>query len=156
MPAGPEQETTDATTPGSAEVHRSSRCLQGLPPQYSTLASSGRKVFSTTTTQTEHVDGPSAVVPCVVNAPLTPNPFHSDPSDDVEEWLNCFEWVAAMSDWDNRRKLKNVYISLLHEARVWYENHEASFTSWPEFHRLLREAFSNPKRKERDEQAWST
>lgn len=154
MPAGPEPEATTASAPGSADIYRSSRRLQGLPPQYGPLASSVRTMFATSATQTEH--DPLASVPCVINTPRTPNPFHGDAGEDVEDWLDHFDRVAAINDWDNRRKLKNVYISLLDAARVWYENHETSFTSWQEFHRQLREAFSNPERKERAEQALSS
>lgn len=154
MPAGPEPEATNASTSETAEIHRSSRRLQGLPPQYSPLANSARKMATTTATQTEEI--PNAAVPCIVNAPRTPNPFHGDAFEDVEDWLDHFDRVATFNDWDDRRKLKNVYFSLLDAARVWYENHEASFTSWQEFYRLLRDAFSTPERKERAEQALSS
>lgn len=154
MPTGPEPEATDASTSGTAEIYRSSRRLQGLPPQYSPLASSVRKMSTTTASQTEGI--PNAAVPCILNAPRTPNPFHGDAFEDVEDWLDHFDRVAAFNDWDDRRKLKNVYFSLLDAARVWYENHEASFTSWQEFYRLLCEAFCTPGRKERAEQALSS
>lgn len=104
MLAGPGPETTDATTPGSAEIHRSSSRLQGLPPQYGPLDGSARKLFSTTATQSEHVNDPPAAVPCVVNTPRTPNPFPGDPNEDVEDWLDHFKRVAATNDWDNPHK----------------------------------------------------
>lgn len=117
MPAGLGPKTTDATTPGYTEIHRSSRRLLGLPPQCGPLVSSARKMFSTTATPIEHAD-PSAAVSCVVNTPHTPNSFHGNPGDDVQDWLDHIERVVAINDCDNHRELKNVYISLLDAARV--------------------------------------
>ncbi|KAH8038817.1 hypothetical protein HPB51_003301 [Rhipicephalus microplus] len=87
---------TTASAPGSADIYRCSRRLQGIPPQYGPLASSVRTMFATSATQTEH--DPLASVPCVINTPRTPNPFHGDASENVEDWLDHFDRVAAIND----------------------------------------------------------
>ncbi|XP_049268886.1 uncharacterized protein LOC119381901 [Rhipicephalus sanguineus] len=88
------------------------------------------------------------------NAPSShPESFHGDVFEDVDDWLDHFDRVAAANEWNETKKLRYVYFALEDYARTWYENHEPSITNWQEFHRQLRETFRNPERKEKAEQA---
>ncbi|XP_049525512.1 uncharacterized protein LOC125946417 [Dermacentor silvarum] len=91
--------------------------------------------------------------PSVVYAARIPKSFHGDVFEDVEDWLEHFDRVAAVNEWNDSQKLRYVYFALEDYARTWFENHEGSITSWQEFRRQLRETYSSPERKEKAEQA---
>lgn len=71
----------------------------------------------------------------------------------MEDWLDDFDRVAEVNDWDERKKLRRVYFALEDSARTWFANHEPSITTWQEFQRQIRDTYSSPARKERAEQA---
>lgn len=133
------------TTP----VHKSSRRIRGLPPEFGLLVKPPRVMTTTTACQTN--EGSGAFSPLVVHLPHTPRPFHGDIFEDVEDWLDHFDRVAAFNEWDDTRKLRSVYCSLRESAQTWYENHAPTFTSWLEFRRQLLEDFRNSERKEKAE-----
>ena len=111
--------------------------------------------MSTTTasqTQESDIDRPAST-PNVVYAARIPKSFHGDVFEDVDDWLDHFDRVAAANEWNETKKLRYVYFALEDYARTWYENHEPSITNWQEFQRQLRETFRNPERKEKAEQA---
>lgn len=151
-----------AVTPSTLETAtaptaRSSRRLQGLPPEF--VPSSSRleiTMATTTTNQASQTHDAQYSLPHVFHAPQTPRPFHGDTFEDVEDWLDHFERVASINEWDDLRKLRRVYFVLEDSAKTWYENHEGSFATWQEFSRQLRDAYRNAERKERAEQAISS
>ncbi|KAK8757927.1 hypothetical protein V5799_004441 [Amblyomma americanum] len=91
--------------------------------------------------------------PFVFLAPRSPPPFHGDRFEDVEDWLAGFNRVAAFNQWDDERKLLNVYFALQDSAKTWFENHEASFSNWAAFRREVLATFSSSERKENAELA---
>lgn len=80
--------------------------------------------------------------------PRTPNTFHGDVFEDVEDWIAQFERVATFNRWDDADILRNVYYSLDDGARTWYENREATFRTWNDLRQQLQEAFSSTDRRE--------
>lgn len=132
-----------------ADLRRSRRQL-GLPPQFGPLPERSRNMASATTaSQTEQTTAPSA--PWPFNALRTPKPFHGDAYEDVEDWLDQYDRVAVANEWDEHRKLRYVYFYLEDSARIWFENHEAALTTWPEFCTQLRNTYGSPDRKEQAE-----
>lgn len=132
-------------------VHKSSRRLQGLQPEFGPLVTPPREMTATTACQTSEFLGASP--PLVLQTQRTPRPFHGDTFEDVEDWLDQFERVATFNEWDDVRKLRHVYYSLEDSARTWYENHERSMTSWQEFRRKLLQTYGSSERKEKAEVA---
>lgn len=109
---------------------------------------------TTTASQTQETYGtgqPPASL--VLHTPRWPRPFHGEPFEDVEDWLDDFDRVADVNYWDEQKKLRNVYFALEDSARTWFANHEPSITTWQEFQRQIRDTYSSPARKERAEQA---
>lgn len=135
-----------------ADHLRKSRRLQRLPPEYG--LQDLPRMSTTTATQTQETYGtgqPPASL--VLHTPQWPRPFHGEPFEDVEDWLDDFDRVAEVNDWDERKKLRRVYFALEDSARTWFANHEPSITTWQEFQRQIRDTYSSPARKERAEQA---
>ena len=79
-------------------------------------------------------------------APRSPTPFHGEIYEDVEDWLLHYERVARHNGWNVEQRLQNLYFSLEGTARHWFENHEASFTSWDICATELKRTFSNQHR----------
>lgn len=131
------------TTP----VHKTSRRLQGLDPEFGLLATPTRAVMTTTASQTNPWCGSTS--PLVLHAPRSPRLFHGDTFEDVEDWLDYFDRVAAFNEWDDERKLRSAYFSLEDSAKRWFENREHSLTSWQEFRRQLLETYGSDDRKEK-------
>ncbi|KAK8756110.1 hypothetical protein V5799_001188 [Amblyomma americanum] len=104
---------------------------------------------STAASQTSQHSG--SAPPFVLHAPRSPPPFHGDRFEDVEDWLASFDRVASFNEWDGERKLRNVYFALQDSAKTWFENHEASFTTWEAFRRELLATFTSSERKEKAE-----
>lgn len=135
------------TTP----VHKVSRRLRGLEPEFGCLTTRKRAVMTSTASQTTQCSGSTS--PVVFHTPRTPRPFHGEPYEDVEDWLDDFNRVAEFNDWDDSRKLRHVYFSLEESARIWFVNNERKMTSWPEFRRRLLKTYGSEERKEKAEQA---
>lgn len=133
------------TTP----VHRTSRRLRGLEPEFGLLAPPVRSVMTSTASQTSETAG--VALPFVLHAPRTPKSFHGDRFEDVEDWLDTFERVASLNEWDDRRKLRNVYFALEDPAKTWFENHESRLDTWQAFRRELLATYRSSERKERAE-----
>ncbi|XP_077497639.1 uncharacterized protein LOC144108234 [Amblyomma americanum] len=133
------------TTP----VHKASRRLRGLQPEFGQLTAPVRAMTSTAASQTSQHSG--SAPPFVLHAPRSPPPFHGDRFEDVEDWLASFDRVAGFNEWDGERKLHNVYFVLQDSAQLWFENHEASFTTWEAFRRELLATFTSSERKEKAE-----
>ncbi|XP_077564481.1 uncharacterized protein LOC144179939 [Haemaphysalis longicornis] len=89
-------------------------------------------------------------LPCQVTLqqPRTPAIFHGEVFEDVEDWLEQFERVASFNQWDARQKLREVYYSLEHGARTWFENREARLSTWEEFRQELLESFASSDRRD--------
>lgn len=137
-------------------VHqRVSRRIRGELPEFGPLPSVSRASVTETSAATTMT---SQVTPAqlIVSQPVIPKVFHGDPYEDAEDWLEHFERVGNLNQWNEEGKLRNVYIALEDSARVWYENHEASLTSWQEFRRQLLSTFANSDRRERAEAALRT
>lgn len=88
---------------------------------------------TTTNLPQEALTLPDTSILWIIHAPQTPQPFHGDAFEDVEDWLDAFERVAAVNNWDDRRKMGYVYFALQDSARIWFVNHESSLTNWQEF-----------------------
>ncbi|XP_077553256.1 calcium-activated chloride channel regulator 1-like [Haemaphysalis longicornis] len=54
----------------------------------------------------------------IFHQPRTPNAFHGEVFEDVEDWLVHFERVADFNRWDDREKMRQVYYSLEDGART--------------------------------------
>lgn len=150
MLRSPERTPDLSPASSSAEltpVHvRTSRRLQGLQPQHGLLPERSRMTNQPppAATAASHV---------VVNQIRAPNHFHGSASEDADDWLDHFDRVANVNDWTHERKLRYVYFALEDSAKIWFENHEATLTSWEEFRRQFLNAFARADRKERAELA---
>lgn len=142
----PDQSPASSSTELTPVHARTSRRLQGLQPQHGLLPERTRM-----TSQPPPVTATASHL--VVNHTRTPNPFHGDASEDADDWLDHFERVANLNDWNQERKLRYVYFALEDAAKTWFENHEATLTSWDEFRRQFLNAFARVDRKERAELA---
>lgn len=147
---------TPSTRPPGTEVtpihKRTSRRLLGLPAEYGPLAVRTPKVTRRDNSAV-HTPPGSMSLQYVVHQPREPKTFHGDTFEDVEDWLDQFERVAAFNGWNEERKLRNVYYALEDSARTWYENHEAVISSWEQCRQQLLETYQNGDRKEKAEAA---
>lgn len=143
--AGDEAPRTELTP-----VHqRSSRRLQGASPEFGLLPATTRAarthITTSTTTQTEYA------VPgqFVIHQPRTPGIFNGNVFEDAEYWLDLYERVAIFNGWDALMKRRQVYFSLDHHARTWFENHEREFPTWDEFRTRFLAAYARGDRREK-------
>lgn len=123
-------------------VHRSSRRLQGLEPEFGLLK--GATLPTTTPTQ-EMARSPAQVT---VQNMRIPEPFHGRPNEDAQDWLEQFERVAKSNYWSLDGKLFHVYFALEDGAKTWFINREATLTTWEEFCRRFLDTFGNADRRE--------
>ncbi|KAG0437528.1 hypothetical protein HPB47_017400, partial [Ixodes persulcatus] len=130
---------------------RSSRRTQGLQPEYRPLPPKTKPTRRTTMVDQSQTPVASAVVYLPV-APRTPTPFHGESHEDVEDWLQQYERVACHNQWTPEQCLQNVYFALEGTARTWFENHEASISSWQDFQAELRRTFASQQRRQRAEE----
>ncbi|MDD9361779.1 MAG: hypothetical protein PV344_02495, partial [Anaplasma sp.] len=84
-------------------------------------------------------------------APRTAAPFHGELHEDVEDWLNQYDRVARHNNWTPEQRLQNLYFALEGTAKRWFENHEASLTSWDLCVSELKRTFTTQHRRERAE-----
>ncbi|XP_070385604.1 uncharacterized protein [Dermacentor albipictus] len=134
-------------------VHqRTSRRIRGDPPEFGPLPVAAA-VRATVTSDGATMTSPVASSQLIVYPPRTPESFHGDTFEDVEDWLEQFERVADFNGWDETRKLRNVYFALEESARTWYVNHEATLSSWEEFRRQLLATYASTDRREKAEHA---
>ncbi|KAM7312853.1 hypothetical protein ISCGN_009757 [Ixodes scapularis] len=122
---------------------RASRRTRDLPPEFRPLPQTPKKKTATMSTP------PVVILPVT---PRTPTPFHGEAHEDVEDWLQHYERVAHQKGWKPEQCLQNVHFVLEATARNWFENHEASITSWEQLKAELRGTFTNQQRRERAEE----
>ncbi|KAM7281063.1 hypothetical protein ISCGN_005928 [Ixodes scapularis] len=97
---------------------------------------------------------PTPAAPAIVYlpaAPRMPTPFHGEIHEDVEDWIKHCERVARHNGWTAEQCLQNLYFSLEGTARHWFENHEASLTSWDICAAELQRTFATLHRREKAE-----
>lgn len=144
---------TGSASVDTTPVHKTSRRLRGLQPEFGRLSTPTRaapsRVAMVSTASQTSMQAP----PVVLHTPRTPRPFYGERFEDAEDWLDSFERVAAFNEWDEVRKLKHVYYALEENARTWFENNEASMKTWPEFRRKLLATYADSERKEQAELA---
>lgn len=122
-------------------VHRSSRRQLGLSPEFTGLPSD---VPGQPTRQPHVMTAPQVTL----HQPRTPNAFHGDAFEDVDDWIAHFERVASFNQWDDVAKRRNVCFALEDGALTWYENHEASLATWNDIREQLQETFSSTDRRD--------
>lgn len=49
----------------------------------------------------------------IVSQPVIPKVFHGDPFEDAEDWLDHFERVANINQWNEAGKLRNVVVVVI-------------------------------------------
>lgn len=125
-------------------VHRCSRRLLGLAPEYSSLP---RCVPTRQARETQTMEQPSTSQ-VTFQQHRVPSCFHGNVFEDVEDWLDQYERVSSFNLWNSDQKLRNVYFSLEDGARTWFENREASLQSWDDFRQQLRDTFASTDRKD--------
>ncbi|MDD9361568.1 MAG: hypothetical protein PV344_01400, partial [Anaplasma sp.] len=105
------------------------------------------------TSQALQTETPAAAAPVVFLpiAPRSPTPFQGELYEDVEDWIVQYDRVARHNGWTDQQRLQNLYFSLEGTARHWFENHEASLTSWEICKAELKRTFSTQHRRERAE-----
>lgn len=126
-------------------VHRSSRRLLGLAPEFSTLPekkASARHVRQEPPMEQAQASQVTFHPQVTFQHPREPEIFHGDLFEDVEDWLNQFERVASFNQWN---KVQN-YETCTFLWRTRLENREGSLRTPEEFFQELREAFSRTDR----------
>lgn len=109
-------------------VHeRISRRILGLPVEYGprphrTVKMTGRDnsapVPPTTSTHAGYL----------VQQQRVPKPFYGEAFEGAEDWLDQFQRVARLNDWDQKRKFQNLCYVLEQSSRTWLENREAEMS----------------------------
>lgn len=137
---------------------RASRRLQNRPPEFGVLPDDSRKTKakSAMTSQSQQTDASAAQIVYMPITPRTATPFHGDSLEDVEDWIQHYERVARHNGWTAEQCRQNLYFSLEGTARYWFENHEASLSSWEICKDRLKEAFANQYRRQRAEDILQT
>lgn len=82
-----------------------------------------------------------ALPPIILSRPREPGTFCGTDTVDADEWLKMYERVSIHNRWDPTIMLANVIDYLTGAARVWYDTHEETITSWDMFKDKLRELF---------------
>ncbi|XP_077534463.1 uncharacterized protein LOC144146381 [Haemaphysalis longicornis] len=144
MPRTPPDVIPERPSPVHTPVHRCSRRKLGLPPEQGPLLES---------TSRRHASQPEVMaqaMPTTVTfqQPREPAHFHGEDYEDVEDWLEQFERVAAFNQWSATQKLQQAYFALEDGARTWFENWEASLRTWEDFRREVQAKFANADRRE--------
>lgn len=75
-----------------------------------------------------------------------PRTFSGKAGEDVDDWLTNYQRVSKYNRWDATVMLANVFF-LDSTALTWFENHEASLTSWERFEEEIRNCFGDTTAK---------
>ena len=104
-------------------------------------------------TQGLQTETPAAAAPVVLLpvVPRTLTPFRGELYEDVEDWIQHYERVARHNGWTATQRLQNFYFSLEGTARRWFENHEASLTTWDICAAELKRTFTSQHRRQHAE-----
>lgn len=138
-PSGSPERTPSVHTP----VHRASRRLLGLNPEYAPLQDAA------STSQLPQAMSNTNPTPVTLQNTKQPECFHGDLFEDVEDWLDQYERAARYNQWDAQQKLSNVYYSLQDSARTWFQNHEANIPTWSDFRTQLLDTFRSGDRRDK-------
>lgn len=122
-------------------VHRTSRRLLGLSPEFGPLPERMTAPVSSVPDMTS----PSTTQVTVLN-PQIPVDFHGNTYEDADDWLEEFERVANVNGWNAGQKLGYVYFPLQDGARTWFTNRV--WSSWDEFRRKFLDTFASTERRE--------
>ncbi|CAN7995468.1 unnamed protein product [Ixodes hexagonus] len=161
----PSRRTSPVPSPGRQPVEetaeeRASRRIQGQSPEFGLWVDPPRKKPTNTrmNTQAQQTETSAAAAPVVFVpvAPRTPTSFHGELYEDVEDWIQHYERVARHNGWTAAQRLQNLYFSLEGTARRWFENHEASLTSWDLCAAELRRTFTSLHRRQQAEDLLQT
>lgn len=76
-----------------------------------------------------------------------PPPFSGTADEDVSDWLAQYHRVSSHNAWDETAKLANVVFFLKGTALQWFENHEATLTSWSTFCDCITKLFGRPSQR---------
>ncbi|XP_077548814.1 uncharacterized protein LOC144162224 [Haemaphysalis longicornis] len=125
---------------------RTSRRQQGLPPELGLLPEKVKKKDVATSTMVKQANPP-----VVLLQPRARPSFRGSPGEDPEEWLQKLERVRIFNRWDDEETLRQVFFYLEDSARVWFQNHETSLTSWSMFETDFLKTFTTFVRKEHAE-----
>ncbi|KAG0423636.1 hypothetical protein HPB47_000596 [Ixodes persulcatus] len=109
---------------------RSSRRIQGLHPEHGLLPPRTKQPTRPTMNDQQSQTPASSSIIYLPVTPRTPTTFNGEAHEDIEDWLQHYERVARHNEWTAEQRLQNQYFSLEGTSRHWFENHEASFTTW--------------------------
>ncbi|XP_077520212.1 uncharacterized protein LOC144130059 [Amblyomma americanum] len=123
--------------------NRASRRLQQLPPEHGLLPKKNKKIVAEATPMA------APASPIVLQQPREPPTFRGSTFEDPESWLETYERVATFNSWASDDKLRHVYFALEDAARTWFENREATLTTWDLFRSSFLQTFTSVLRKER-------
>ncbi|XP_077484171.1 uncharacterized protein LOC144094125 [Amblyomma americanum] len=123
--------------------NRASRRLQQLPPEHGYLPGKTKKIVAEATPMA------APASPIMLQQPREPPKFRGSTFEDPESWLETYERVATFNSWASDDKLRHVYFALEDAARTWFENREATLTTWDLFRNSFLQTFTSVLRKER-------
>ncbi|XP_077499195.1 uncharacterized protein LOC144110230 [Amblyomma americanum] len=125
--------------------NRANRRLQQLPPEHGLLPAKTKKIVAEATPKA----APASSI--VLQQPREPPTFRGYTFEDLKSWLETYERVATFNSWASDDKLRHVYFALEEAARTWFENREATLTTWDLFPSSFLQTFASVLRKERAE-----
>ncbi|XP_077487677.1 uncharacterized protein LOC144098719 [Amblyomma americanum] len=123
--------------------NRASHRLQQLPPEHGLLPAKTKKIVAEATPMA------APASPIVLQQPREPPMFRCFTFEHPESWLETYERVATFNSWASDDKLRHVYFALEDAARTWFENREATLTTWDLFRSSFLQTFTSVLRKER-------
>ncbi|XP_077523737.1 uncharacterized protein LOC144134783 [Amblyomma americanum] len=123
--------------------NRASRRLQQLPPEHGLLPKKTKKIVAEATPMA------APASPIVLQQPREPPTFRGSTFEDPESWLETYERVATFNSWASDDKLRHVDFALEDAARTWFENREATLTTWDLSRSSFLQTFTSVLRKER-------
>ena len=90
----------------------------------------------------------------MVHVPVLAKPtfFFEKPEEDAEEWLQMFNDITAVNQWNDAWKLQMVVVYLQETAKRWYETKRATLIQWngvmlTDFTRVFTEKFVMNRKK---------
>lgn len=92
---------------------------------------------------------PPARTPGTWMCHMKPRPFSGKPGEDLEKWLTHYKRVSKCNGWNPMAQLEYVALFPTDTVLLWFENFEASLTTWDLFATQITECFgdSTTKRK---------